>query len=53
MIGTFFTINASDTDLMLSYVEDFMTDLTPLLTPIIAVGIGILIFWAITKVLRP
>jgi hypothetical protein len=52
MLGTFISINASDTEQMLSYTSDFMTDMTPLLIPIIAVGVGIFIFWAIVHSIK-
>lgn len=50
--GTFITITSTDTAQMVGYVESFLGDLTPLLLPIVAVGVGIFIFWAITKALK-
>lgn len=49
---TFFTIDQSNITTMLGYVEDIMLDFTPLLLPIIAVGVGIFIFWAIVKAIK-
>lgn len=49
---TFLTINASDTEAMLGYTSDFLTDMTPLLLPLIAVGVGIFIFWAIVHSIK-
>jgi len=51
-LGTFLTITAEDITAMLGYVSDIIGDLTPLLLPIIAVGVGIFIFWAIVKALK-
>ena len=51
-LGTFLTITAEDITTMLGYVSDIIGDLTPLLLPIIAVGVGIFIFWAIIKALK-
>lgn len=46
---TFFTITETDITTMLGYVGDLVGDLTPLMLPIIAIGLGIFIFWAIVK----
>ncbi|GAI43770.1 unnamed protein product, partial [marine sediment metagenome] len=42
----------ADITLMIGYISDFLTDLTPLLLPIVAVGVGIFIFWAIVKAIK-
>lgn len=52
MLGTFISITASDTAEMVGYVESLLGDLTPILLPIVAVGMGIFIFWAIVKALK-
>jgi len=52
MLGTFITIESADITLMIGYISDFLTDLTPLLLPIVAVGVGIFIFWAIVKAIK-
>ena len=49
ILGTFLTITEGDVTTMLGYVGDLVTDLTPLMLPIIGVGVGIFIFWAIVK----
>jgi len=46
---TFFTISETDITTMLGYVGSLVEDLTPLMLPIIAIGLGIFIFWAIVK----
>ena len=46
---TFFTITDADINKMLGYVGDLVGDLTHLMLPIIAIGLGIFIFWAIIK----
>lgn len=48
-LGTFITITAGDITNLIGYVEDLLTDLTPLLLPIIGVGVGIFIYWAIVS----
>jgi len=52
MLGTFITIESADITTMIGYISDFLTDLTPLLLPIVAVGVGIFIFWAIVKAIK-
>lgn len=50
---TFITITEADITSMVGYISDFLTDLTPLLLPIVAVAVGIFIFWAIVKAIKP
>lgn len=52
MLPTFITITDQNITDMLGYVSDLLTDLTPLLLPIVAVGVGIFIFWAIVKAIK-
>jgi len=52
MIGTFISIEPTDITAMLGYTKDLLTDLTPLLLPIIAVAVGIFIFWAIVRAIK-
>ncbi|GAH98432.1 unnamed protein product [marine sediment metagenome] len=52
MLGTFITITSEDITSMIGYISDFLIDLTPLLLPIVAVGVGIFIFWAIVKAIK-
>jgi len=51
-LGTFFTIEEADITAMLGYTSDLISDLTPILLPIIAVMLGLFIFWAIVKALK-
>ncbi|GAH94192.1 unnamed protein product [marine sediment metagenome] len=53
MLGTFITITGENVTTTIGYIQDFLSDLTPLLLPIIAVAVGIFIFWAIVKAIRP
>jgi len=50
--STFFSITEQDISTMLGYVGGLVGDLTPLMLPIIAIGLGIFIFWAIVRALR-
>jgi divalent metal cation (Fe/Co/Zn/Cd) transporter len=52
ILATFLTITPDNITTMLGYVSDLIGNLTPLLLPIIAVGVGIFIFWAIVKAIR-
>jgi hypothetical protein len=52
MLFTFFEWSASNTEEMLGFMGNLITDLTPLLTPIIAVGLGLIIFAVIVGVIR-
>lgn len=49
---TFFTITSENITTMLGYVEDLVTDLTPLLLPILGISLGIFIFWAIISSIK-
>lgn len=44
---TFFTIQSTDVTSLLGYVGDFITDISPLLLPIVGIGVGIIIVVAI------
>jgi hypothetical protein len=50
--GTFFTITPDNVSTTLNYTANLMSDLTPLLLPIIAVFLGLMIFWAITGAIK-
>lgn len=52
MFGTFIDILPTDITAMLGYTKDLITDLTPLLLPIIAIGIGIFIVVALINVIK-
>lgn len=52
LFGTFIDILPADIDQMLGYSKDLITDLTPLLLPIIAIGIGIFIVVAIVNAVK-
>lgn len=49
---TFFTFSGDDVATMTGYITDFLGDFTPLLLPIIAVGVGLIILTVIIKALR-
>ena len=50
--STFLELTPADISEMLGYVKDLITDLTPLLLPIIAIFLGLTIFWAIVNVIK-
>jgi len=52
MLGTFFTITDANVSTTLNYAKGLIEDLTPLLLPIIAVFLGIMIFYAITNSIK-
>lgn len=52
MLATFFEITPADMTAIIGYTKDLISDLTPFLTLIIAVGIGLIIFSVIVKVIR-
>ena len=41
-----------NTTTMLSYMSGFISDLTPILMPIIAIGLGLLVFSVIVRAFR-
>jgi hypothetical protein len=52
LTGTFIDLEPSDISSMLGYVEQLLIDLKPLLIPVIAIGLGIFIFWAVVSALK-
>jgi len=52
LTGTFIDLQPSDISSMLGYVEQLLIDLKPLLIPVIAIGLGIFIFWAVVSALK-
>jgi len=52
MILTFFTITEDNMTTMLGYVSDLIGDITPILLPIIAIGLGLMIFYAIVHSIK-
>ena len=52
MIFTFFTITEANITTTLGYVSDLISDLTPLMLPVIAIGLGLMIFYAIVRAIR-
>jgi len=48
----FITWTEANTTAMLGYMSGFIADITPLLTPIIAIGLGLIVFSVIVKVIR-
>jgi len=52
LFGTFLNITSNDISTMMGYTEALISDLTPLLLPIIGVGVGILVIWAIIRSFR-
>lgn len=51
-LGTFLTWTPENTTTMLGYISDLILDLTPLLIPIIAIGVGLIIFSVVVRVIR-
>lgn len=49
---TFITISDANVSTTIAYIQDFLTDFTPLLLPIIAVAVGIFIFWAVVRAIK-
>jgi len=52
LTGTFVDLQPADITSMLGYVQQLLTDLKPLLIPVIAIGLGIFIFWAVVSALK-
>jgi hypothetical protein len=50
--STFIDIGSDQITLMLGYVKDLLVDLTPLLLPIIGIGLGIIILYAIVNAIK-
>ena len=52
LFGTFLDITQDNITAMLGYTKNLITDLTPLMLPIIGIGLGILVVWAIINSFR-
>lgn len=52
MLGTFITWTDANTSSTLGYAGDLISDLTPLMIPVIAIGLGLLIFTVIVKTIQ-
>lgn len=52
LISTFINWDASTTNAMLGYTSAVLSDMTPLLTIIIGVGLGLIILGAIISAIR-
>jgi uncharacterized protein involved in cysteine biosynthesis len=51
-LSTFIDIGSGDITQLINYIKDFVTDLTPLWIPIVAIGMGLVIFGAILSAIR-
>lgn len=49
---TFMTFTSGDIATMTDYIKDFISDFTPLLLPIIAIGVGLIILSVIIRAIR-
>jgi hypothetical protein len=49
---TFITIGASETEEIIGYTKDLLSDLTPILLIITGIAVGLLIFWAIMSAIK-
>jgi hypothetical protein len=52
LLGTFLDITPDNINSMLGYTKNLIVDLTPLMLPIIGIGLGILVIWAIINSFR-
>lgn len=50
--ATFFTITEADVETTIGYMKDLILDLTPFLTLIIGVAVGLIIFSVIVNTIR-
>ncbi len=52
MLTTFFDFTETDVSSMLAYVKDIIADFTPLLIPILAISLGLLIIYGIVSAIK-
>lgn len=52
MIATFINITDDNVSTTLGYVKDMITDLTPLMLPVIAILLGLIVFSVIIRAIR-
>ena len=52
LFATFFEFTPEHITATLNYTKEFIADITPLLLPIIAIGLGLIIFWAIISAIK-
>lgn len=52
LLSTFFEFKPEDVSSTIDYVKGFITDFTPILIPIIAISLGIIIVWGIISAIK-
>ena len=52
LFGTFFTITSDNVSTTIGYMKDLISDLTPFLTLIIGVAVGLIIFSVVVNTIR-
>jgi len=52
MLATFITWTDANTSSTIAHMKNLITDLTPLMIPVIAIGLGLIIFSVIIKAIR-
>ncbi len=52
LLTTFFDFTSDNVSSTIGYVKDFIGDFTPLLIPIIAISLGIIIVWGIISAIK-
>jgi len=52
LLSTFFEFTPDNVSSTIAYVKGFITDFTPILIPIIAISLGIIIVWGIISAIK-
>lgn len=52
LLTTFFDFNADNVSSTLAYVKGFIGDFTPILVPIVAISLGLIIVWGIVSAIK-
>lgn len=52
LLSTFFDFTSDNVSSTIGYVKGFIGDFTPILVPIIAISLGIIIVWGIVSAIK-
>jgi hypothetical protein len=52
LLATFFDFNADNVSSTLAYTKDLIGDFTPILIPIIAISLGLIVIWGIVSAIK-
>jgi len=52
LLSTFFEFTTDNVSSTLGYTKDLITDFTPILIPIVAISLGLIVVWGIVSAIK-